>query len=53
MILATQIKPRVQSQYKVEFLSDAVVADVAFGGKVVRTENSTSLDRGLVISVPA
>jgi hypothetical protein len=52
IILATQIKPRVQSQYKVEFLSDALVADVAFGAKVVRTENTTGLDRGLVIAVP-
>jgi hypothetical protein len=53
IILATQIKPRVQSQYKLEFLSDALVADVAFGAKVVRTENTTSLDRGLVLAVPA
>ena len=42
IILATQIRPRVQSQYKVEFLSDAIVADVAFGAKVVRTENTAA-----------
>lgn len=53
MILVNQIKPRVQAQYKVEFLSDAIVADVAFGAAVVRTENSTSLDRGVSIIVPA
>lgn len=53
IILATQIKPRVQSQYKVEFLSDAIVADVAFGAKVVRTEDTVGLDRGLVLAVPA
>lgn len=52
-ILVTQIKPRVQAQYKVEFLSDAIVADVAFGGAVVRTENSATLDRGLSVIVPA
>lgn len=53
MILVNQIKPRVQAQYKVEFLSDAIVADVAFGAAVVRTENTASLDRGLSIIVPA
>lgn len=53
IILASQIKPRVQSQYKVEFLSDALVADVAFGAKVVRTEDNVALDRGLIIAVPA
>lgn len=53
LILVTQIKPRVQAQYKVEFLSDAIVADVAFGAAVVRTENSSSLDRGLSVIVPA
>jgi hypothetical protein len=53
IILATQIKPRVQSQYKVEFLSDALVADVAFGAKVVRTENNVALDRGVLLITPA
>lgn len=53
LILVNQIKPRVQAQYKVEFLSDAIVADVAFGAAVVRTENSSSLDRGLSVIVPA
>jgi Phage capsid family len=52
MILVTQIKPRVQAQYKVEFLSDAIVADVAFGAAVTRSEASTSLDRGLSVIVP-
>ena len=52
IILATQIRPRVQSQYKVEFLSDAIVADVAFGAKVVRTENSATYDRGIPFIVP-
>lgn len=53
LILVNQIKPRVQAQYKVEFLSDAIVADVAFGAAVVRTENTASLDRGLSVVVPA
>lgn len=52
LILVTQIKPRVQAQYKVEYLSDAIVADVAFGAAVVRTENNTTLDRGVSIVVP-
>lgn len=52
IILAMQMKPRVQSQYKVEFLSDAVVADVAFGAQVVRTENDATLDRGVLLVVP-
>lgn len=53
MVLVNQIKPRVQAQYKVEFLSDAIVADVAFGAAVIRTENTASLDRGLSVIVPA
>lgn len=53
MILIEQQKPRVQSQYKLEYLSDVLVADVLFGGAVVRTENSTSLDRGVGVAVPA
>ena len=52
IILVSQIRPRVQSQYKVEFLSDAIVADVAFGAKVVRTENSATYDRGKSFIVP-
>lgn len=53
MVLVNQIKPRVQAQYKVEFLSDAIVADVAFGAAVIRTENTATLDRGLSVIVPA
>lgn len=53
IILVNQIKPRVQSQYKVEFLSDVLVADTAFGAAVVRTEATASLDRGRVAFVPA
>lgn len=53
IILATQIAPRVQSQYKVEFLSDVMVADVAFGAGIVRTEALPALDRGVVAFVPA
>lgn len=53
VILATQIAPRVQSQYKVEYLSDVMVADCAFGAAVVRTEATASLDRGIVAFVPA
>jgi hypothetical protein len=43
----------VQSQYKLEYLSDILVADVLFGGAVVRTENSSSYDRGVGVVVPA
>jgi hypothetical protein len=53
MILATQIKPRVQSQYKLEFLSDVIVADTAFGAAKVVTEATNSLDRGRIAFVPA
>jgi hypothetical protein len=53
MILVNQILPRVQSQYKLEFLSDVLVADCAFGAAVVRTENTVSLDRGRIAYVPA
>lgn len=53
MILITQIKPRVQAQYKVEYLSDAIVADVAFGAAVVQTEANRALDRGFSVIVPA
>lgn len=53
MILVTQIAPRVQSQYKVEFLSDVLVADTAFGAAVVRAENTATLDRGVTAFVPA
>jgi hypothetical protein len=53
LILIEQQKPRVQSQYKLEYLSDILVADVLFGGAVVRTENSSSYDRGVGVVVPA
>lgn len=53
MILVNQIKPRVQSQYKLEFLSDVLVADTAFGAAVVRTEATVALDRGRIAFVPA
>jgi len=53
MILVNQIMPRVQSQYKLEFLSDVLVADCAFGAAVVRTENTLALDRGRLLYVPA
>jgi hypothetical protein len=53
MILIEQMKPRVQSQYKLEYLSDVLVADVLFGGAVVRTENDKLLDRGVGVVVPA
>lgn len=53
MVLVTQIKPRVQSQYKLEYLSDVIVADTAFGAAKVLTENTVSLDRGRIAFVPA
>lgn len=53
IILINQILPRVQSQYKLEFLSDVLVADCAFGAAVVRTEATASLDRGILAYTPA
>ena len=53
MILVNQIMPRVQSQYKLEFLSDVLVADCAFGAAVVRTEANVALDRGRLAYTPA
>jgi pyrimidine operon attenuation protein/uracil phosphoribosyltransferase len=53
MILVEQMKPRVQSQYKLEYLSDVLVADVLFGGAVVRTEANKLYDRGVGVVVPA
>lgn len=53
MLLVNQILPRVQSQYKLEFLSDVLVADCAFGAAVVRTEATASLDRGRIAYTPA
>lgn len=53
MILVEQLKPRVQSQYKLEYLSDVIVADTLFGGAVVRTENNKLLDKGVGVVVPA
>lgn len=53
MILVEQMKPRVQSQYKLEYLSDILVADVLFGGAVVRTEANRLLDKGVGVVVPA
>ena len=55
-VLVEQIKPRVQAQYKVEYLSDVLVADVLFGAALVRTADATTpstLDRGVSIIVPA
>lgn len=57
-ILVEQIKPRVQAQYKVEYLSDVLVADVLFGGAVVRTTvasgggSNVAYDRGVSVIVP-
>lgn len=53
MILVEQMKPRVQVQYKLEYLSDVLVADVLFGGAVVRTANDKLFDRGIGVVVPA
>ncbi len=58
MALATQQKPRVQAQMKLEALSDILVADVLFGACVIQTtasgtSNDRTLDRGRVAFVPA
>jgi hypothetical protein len=55
-VLVEQIKPRVQAQYKVEYLSDVLVADTLFGAGLVRTAaltNPQNYDRGISIMVPA
>ena len=54
MILINQILPRVQSQYKLEFLSDVLVADCAFGAAVVRTGGAANYvaDRGRMLYTP-
>lgn len=55
-VLVEQIKPRVQAQYKVEYLSDVLVADTLFGAGLVRTNAIASpqlYDRGVSIIVPA
>lgn len=54
-VLVEQIKPRVQAQYKVEYLSDVLVADVLFGAALVRTQSAPTpalADRGVSIIVP-
>lgn len=57
MVLVTQLKPRVQSQYKAEYLSDYLVADTLFGAGIVKTtsagtSNDNTLDRARAIIVP-
>lgn len=58
-VLVEQIKPRVQAQYKVEYLSDVLVADTLFGAALVRTLSTSAgspdvtLDRGISVIVPA
>jgi hypothetical protein len=46
-VLAKQMNPRVQTQYKQEYLADLMTADVLFGTKVVRPE------AGINLMVPA
>ena len=53
MILCEQARPRVQSQYKLEYLSDVLVADMLFGGAVVRTASDKLFDRGVGLVVPS
>lgn len=53
MVLIEQQKPRVQSQYKLEYLADLLVADILFDtGRIRRTSSATS-DSGRVVLVPA
>jgi N4-gp56 family major capsid protein len=52
LVLIEQLKPRVQSQYKLEYLADLLVADTLFDvGRIRRTSSATS-DSGRVIVVP-
>lgn len=53
LVLIEQLKPRVQSQYKLEYISDLLVADTLFDvGRIRRTASATS-DSGRVVMVPA
>jgi hypothetical protein len=47
LVLIEQMRPRVQTQYKQEWLSDLFTADTIFGTGVLRTE------AGIAIVVPA
>lgn len=47
LLLINQLSPRVQTQYKQEWLSDLFTADEIFGGGVLRPES------GIAIVVPA
>jgi len=47
IVFVEQMAPRMQSQYKLEYLGDLMVADTIFGGANVRPEN------GQVLVVPA
>jgi hypothetical protein len=47
MLMIEQLRPRVQSQYKQEFLSDLMTADTLFGTGLLRPES------GLAFVVPA
>lgn len=53
LVLIEQLKPRVQSQYKLEYLADLLVADTLFDtGRIRRTSSATS-DSGRVVMVPS
>jgi N4-gp56 family major capsid protein len=43
VVFVEQMAPRVQSQYKLEYLGDLMVADTIFGGAVVRPEAGQAL----------
>jgi N4-gp56 family major capsid protein len=47
VVFVEQLAPRMQSQYKLEYLGDLMVADTIFGGAVVRPE------AGQVLVVPS
>lgn len=46
LLLASQMAPRTQTQYKQEWLSDLFTADILFGGGVLRPES------GIAVVVP-
>lgn len=43
LVLVEQQKPRVQTQYKQEYLADLMTADVVFGGKCIRPEGGVAI----------
>jgi N4-gp56 family major capsid protein len=43
IVLAEQLRPRVQTQYKQEYLADLMTADMIFGGALLRAEGGVAI----------